>query len=278
MVKNGERRSLRATQSSFSLRTTSSEQAAHQRINELESQLAALSSAHSSSPRNGTGSNATRDSADLISPSATDSDTLYSNFFGPRGSDATGQTLPEGPVAINAPETYYKLQRGSTIRDSKYIGNEQAAADGLGSAGRSRISATAKSPARTLFDDFLRRGNDTAEQLPHEGSIKGSTSEKRSRAQQVLSDLDIERGNDKQTSTSKLHVANPSLISKAIGGNGGSHMLKSPEAYTQPFCSFLTENPTVWHAVDHFERKLTKAGFQKVCFNSKSLILPVKTF
>jgi len=41
--------------------------------------------------------------------------------------------------------------------------------------------------------------------------------------------------------------------------------LKSPEAYTQPFCDFLTENPTVWHAVSYFETKLEKAGFKKVC-------------
>jgi len=40
--------------------------------------------------------------------------------------------------------------------------------------------------------------------------------------------------------------------------------LKAPEAYTEPFCTFLTDNPTVWHAVDYFEKKLQKAGFEKV--------------
>jgi hypothetical protein len=43
--------------------------------------------------------------------------------------------------------------------------------------------------------------------------------------------------------------------------------LKKPEAYTQPFCDFLTDNPTVWHAVEHFEHRLAKAGFQKVCLS-----------
>ena len=43
------------------------------------------------------------------------------------------------------------------------------------------------------------------------------------------------------------------------------NVLKSPEAYTQPFCDFLTENPTVWHAVQYFEKKLDAAGFKKVC-------------
>jgi aminopeptidase I len=53
-----------------------------------------------------------------------------------------------------------------------------------------------------------------------------------------------------------------SLITKGLVREGNA--LKTPEAYTQPFCDFLTENPTVWHAVDYFERKLEKAGFKKV--------------
>lgn len=53
-----------------------------------------------------------------------------------------------------------------------------------------------------------------------------------------------------------------SLITKGLVREGNA--LKSPEAYTQPFCDFLTENPTVWHAVDYFEKKLEKAGFKKV--------------
>ncbi|KAG0646531.1 Leucine aminopeptidase IV [Hyphodiscus hymeniophilus] len=42
------------------------------------------------------------------------------------------------------------------------------------------------------------------------------------------------------------------------------NVLKSPEAYTQPFCDFLTENPTVWHTVKYFEEKLDGAGFHKL--------------
>jgi hypothetical protein len=40
--------------------------------------------------------------------------------------------------------------------------------------------------------------------------------------------------------------------------------IKDPAAYTKPFCDFLTENPTVFHAVAHFEERLGKAGFVKV--------------
>jgi hypothetical protein len=35
--------------------------------------------------------------------------------------------------------------------------------------------------------------------------------------------------------------------------------------YTKPFCDFLTENPTVFHAVDYFKRKLKANGFTEVC-------------
>lgn len=37
-----------------------------------------------------------------------------------------------------------------------------------------------------------------------------------------------------------------------------------PEAFTQAFCDFLTENPTVFHAVEYFEKKLQDAGFTEV--------------
>ena len=37
-----------------------------------------------------------------------------------------------------------------------------------------------------------------------------------------------------------------------------------PEAYTQPFLSFISNNPTVFHAVDYFSKKLTSHGFTKL--------------
>ena len=44
-----------------------------------------------------------------------------------------------------------------------------------------------------------------------------------------------------------------------------NNSLKSPEAYIKPFCDFMTENPTIFHAVSAFEDRLIKAGFKKVC-------------
>jgi aminopeptidase I len=39
-----------------------------------------------------------------------------------------------------------------------------------------------------------------------------------------------------------------------------------PEAFTQPFCEFMTENPTVFHAVDHFKTQLGAVGYKEVRF------------
>ncbi len=57
-------------------------------------------------------------------------------------------------------------------------------------------------------------------------------------------------------------VPKQSLITRGFVNGGDT--LKSPQAYTQPFCDFLTENPTIWHAIVYFEKKLQGAGFKKV--------------
>lgn len=37
-----------------------------------------------------------------------------------------------------------------------------------------------------------------------------------------------------------------------------------PEAFTKPYVEFMTENPTVFHAVDYFKEKLCKSGYKEV--------------
>ncbi|KAK5662973.1 hypothetical protein OQA88_6385 [Cercophora sp. LCS_1] len=37
-----------------------------------------------------------------------------------------------------------------------------------------------------------------------------------------------------------------------------------PEDFTKPYCDFMTENPTVFHAVGYFKEKLVKAGYQEL--------------
>jgi aminopeptidase I len=45
-------------------------------------------------------------------------------------------------------------------------------------------------------------------------------------------------------------------------------MDSKPEAYTDPFCSFLKENPTIFHAVEYFKSKMTSLGYKEVCIGS----------
>ncbi|KAF9764893.1 hypothetical protein IL306_002708 [Fusarium sp. DS 682] len=37
-----------------------------------------------------------------------------------------------------------------------------------------------------------------------------------------------------------------------------------PECFTKPFCDFLTENPTIFHTVDYFEKKLKELGYEQI--------------
>lgn len=41
-----------------------------------------------------------------------------------------------------------------------------------------------------------------------------------------------------------------------------------PEAFTKPYLEFMTENPTVFHAVGYFKEKLEKAGYKEVSRHS----------
>jgi aminopeptidase I len=37
-----------------------------------------------------------------------------------------------------------------------------------------------------------------------------------------------------------------------------------PEAFTHPFCSFLKENPTIFHSVDYFKEKMISLDYKEV--------------
>ncbi len=67
-----------------------------------------------------------------------------------------------------------------------------------------------------------------------------------------------------------------SLITKGL--DGGNYSLKQPWMYAEPFCDFLSENPTVFHAVDYFERKLEAAGFVKVRFPISLSLLVLNSY
>lgn len=70
------------------------------------------------------------------------------------------------------------------------------------------------------------------------------------------------------TCRSKLTIEEAMTVIAAIPGQRPCQLCsiaeEKPEAFTKPFCDFLTENPTVFHAVDYFKKKLDYAGFTEV--------------
>ncbi|KAK4239673.1 peptidase M18 [Achaetomium macrosporum] len=54
-----------------------------------------------------------------------------------------------------------------------------------------------------------------------------------------------------------------SSAAEAINNKMDAKNLK-PEAFTKPYLEFMTENPTVFHAVDYFKEKLLKAGYKEL--------------
>ncbi|KAK0670454.1 putative vacuolar aminopeptidase [Cercophora samala] len=57
--------------------------------------------------------------------------------------------------------------------------------------------------------------------------------------------------------------ASPSPVSNDGLNKVDARELK-PEAFTKPYCEFMTENPTVFHAVGYFKEKLAKAGYKEL--------------
>lgn len=55
------------------------------------------------------------------------------------------------------------------------------------------------------------------------------------------------------------------------------YKLKEPEEYAEPFINFMTENPTIWHAIHYWENKLEKAGFSRVSFSILNISVPSTT-
>ena len=199
MVKNDQRtQSLRGSQSSLSLRSSVQEQAARQRIAELEAQVAALT-AQSSRPTN----------------------------FDRTISATTSTSRPVGEV--EQPNRIYQTSR-------QQIPNFV--------------------PARTLYEGLPADQRNIS--IPRQSEDEHNHT---LQDQQTPYASLFEKYNE--TLQGQIQTPGRSLITKGLVHEGNA--LRSPQAYTQPFCDFLTDNPTVWHAVTYFEKKLEKAGFKKVC-------------
>ncbi|KAF4625697.1 hypothetical protein G7Y89_g12465 [Cudoniella acicularis] len=206
MVKNGPN-SLRNSVSSISLRPSVQEQAARQRIAELEEQVAALQQ------------QAQQRQAD-IEPHC----------------DGLSQDDWQSPLEYLEEESREQTPVPNSLPPS--------VSDNVSQTSRVRI-------LNSLRGEPL----DTLSQPIYQDEDYGEGDEKFAEFKSLF-----QKYNDSMRE--RQMGSKRSLITKGLVREDNA--LKIPEAYTQPFCDFLTENPTIWHTVAYFEKKLEKAGFVKL--------------
>jgi aminopeptidase I len=87
----------------------------------------------------------------------------------------------------------------------------------------------------------------------------------------VIADMDGRSSRDNRACASCISKLTPSEIGQVnwhLAEHQACRLCQiaacQPEAFTKPFCDFLQENPTVFHTVDYFKRKLTDCGFTEV--------------
>ncbi|KAI2643166.1 aminopeptidase-like protein [Xylaria nigripes] len=86
--------------------------------------------------------------------------------------------------------------------------------------------------------------------------IVGDLDDKRSL---TLCDSCYRRVPEARTDTLRLQLVNDRAACSAC-----MIMDSKPEAFTEPFCAFLQENPTVFHAVDYFKKKMLSLGYKEL--------------
>ncbi|CAK7271333.1 vacuolar aminopeptidase 1 [Sporothrix epigloea] len=66
------------------------------------------------------------------------------------------------------------------------------------------------------------------------------------------------------SSCAPLLAARPAAASKPSYASHSSSLASGPAAFAEPFLEFMSNNPTVFHAVDHFKNELQAAGFKQL--------------
>ncbi|KAF5875814.1 putative vacuolar aspartyl aminopeptidase lap4 protein [Botrytis fragariae] len=125
-------------------------------------------------------------------------------------------------------------------------------------------------PIRSLGSDSwgLPGSIDSEDRLGQE-KIETLFEKMRKSYQSPSAETEINATSGAQTLFEAFHSPNDSLIPRNLdtkAPNAAKHatILKDPEEYAEPFINFMTENPTVWHAIQYWENKLEDAGFTKL--------------
>ncbi|OAA75725.1 Peptidase M18 [Akanthomyces lecanii RCEF 1005] len=131
--------------------------------------------------------------------------------------------------------------------------------------------ASTSSPA--AFYDFANpaaMGPATASDVARNSHSTASTMSKASQCF-LLADMDGRSVRDNRACTTCIAQLRPHEVSQInwhLDNDDDCRLCQvaatKPEAFTKPFCDFLTENPTVFHTVDYCKTKLHSAGYQEL--------------
>jgi hypothetical protein len=127
-------------------------------------------------------------------------------------------------------------------------------------APRPSVGSTSGSSFYPTFEEQLR------DLMQHSMSLGGSPAEMSK--QFILADMDGRAPKDNRICRSCCTKLSFSEVNWTYSKDDPCMLCQiseiKPEAYTKPFTDFLQENPTVFHTVDYFEKKLGKLGYKKV--------------
>jgi hypothetical protein len=190
----------------------------------------------------------------------------------------------------------YSPQRTSAPNPSSGVGYNHMipTATATDAATTRKPVASASPPSNTLFDSFNKsfpplseedaKGNSAsssgllarppilAQQL--NASMEAAGKELERNLQDMIKRLDYLTSGSKER-LGELTGAIQHGLGKGLGTKPEekpkSNGVKEAKEYTKRFCDFMTANPTVWHAVDAFARRLEGEGFKRVCFPSPTI-------
>ncbi|KAI1821836.1 aminopeptidase-like protein [Xylaria intraflava] len=122
-----------------------------------------------------------------------------------------------------------------------------------------RMAAPAASTAASRFSSFANPAKFEAKPTVSEAEKAFIVGELEKQQGLMLCDACYRDVPDTRTDSLRFQLANTRASCSAC-----SIMTSKPEAFTEPFCAFLRENPTVFHAVNYFKTKMASLGFKEL--------------
>lgn len=139
---------------------------------------------------------------------------------------------------------------------------------------QSPASASASAPSPAAFYDFANpaaMGPATLSDVVRDSRNTAATTASKASQCFLLADMDGRSVRDNHVCAACIAQLRPHEVAQIewhLDDDDDCRLCQvaatKPEAFTKPFCDFLTENPTVFHTVDYCKTKLHSAGYQEV--------------